>query len=121
MANALPVPEPFHRRGSSRLRLAAPANFTGYEGKQNVTLLDLSQTGAKLAFNEPPESPAGFISWMGFETFGEVVWREGLYAGFEFDETIPIEWLLQTRHRADHIGQEEYANTLKAAREWVGV
>lgn len=103
-----------------RLYLAAPATFIGYDGQLKATLLDISQTGAKLAFVKPPSGPAGFIRWMDFETFGELVWRKGLFAGFQFDQPIPLSWLVQTRHRADHVDKEEHARVLKAARAWVG-
>ncbi|MEM7780328.1 MAG: PilZ domain-containing protein [Pseudomonadota bacterium] len=111
--------ETVHRRGASRLRLAAPAVFMGHSGRQLVTLLDLSQTGARLAFKQPPDSPAGFINWLEFETFGELVWRERLYAGFAFDEAIPMDWLLTTRHESEYIEEKEHAKIREAARSWV--
>ncbi len=89
MSKPAPVYDMPHRREAARLRLAAPAVFLGHDGRQPVTLLDVSQTGAKLVFEQPPASAAGFISWMDFETFGDLIWREGLYIGFAFDRVCP--------------------------------
>ena len=121
MSEPAPVCDLPHRRDAARLRLAAPAVFLGHDGRQPVTLLDVSQTGAKLVFEEPPASVAGFISWMDFETFGDLVWREGLYIGIAFDQPLPLKWIIETRHRSVHIAAEECDSVLQAAREWVGL
>ena len=121
MSKPAPVYDMPHRREAARWRLAAPAVFLGHDGRQPVTLLDVSQTGAKLVFEQPPASAAGFISWMDFETFGDLIWREGLYIGFAFDRPLPLKWIIETRNRSAHISAEDYDSVLHASREWVGL
>lgn len=108
-----------HRRSAARLRLATDAHFMGLERRQPITLLDLSQTGARFAFVNPCVEKAGFIQWLGFETFGELVWQEGLYVGMAFDEVMDHAWILETRERCQHVDQARREKVLKAAREWV--
>lgn len=119
MAEDDPLERIDRRQAAPRLRLAAEAVFIGLDGRQRVTILDLSQAGAKVAFEEPPCEKAGFISWMEFETFGDVVWREGLYVGLKFDRKIPQAWLETTGERCAHIDEYEHARMMQVAREWV--
>lgn len=107
------------RRSEPRVKLAIDAVLMGMDGRQEITLLDLSLAGAKVAFNEPPKENAGFISWMEFETFGDVVWREGLYVGFKFDRPIPQQWLMLTRERVGDGDTYRHEQLLKQAKEWV--
>lgn len=108
-----------HRRSAARLRLATDAHFMGLERRQPVTLLDLSQTGARFAFWSPCVEKAGFLEWLGFETFGELIWQEGLYVGIAFDEPIDHQWLLDTRERCQSVDQAHRDKVMEAAREWV--
>lgn len=119
MEQKLEQKELVHRRSAARLRLATDANFMGLERRQAITLLDLSQTGARFAFVNPCTEKAGFIQWLGFETFGEIVWQEGLYVGIAFDEPIDHQWLLETRERCQNVDQARRDQVLKAARAWV--
>jgi len=119
MTTSNPLSKVDRRKTSPRLKLAAEAVFIGLDGRQNVTILDLSQSGAKVAFAEPPREKAGFISWMGFETFGDVVRRQGLFAGLKFDRPLPQSWLDQTKERCAHIEEHQHDALLKAAKEWV--
>lgn len=112
-------PNDLHRRGASRLRLLADGRFMGIEGNYPVTLLDLSQTGAKIAFDHPLKEKAGFLSWMSHETFGEIVWQEGLYVGLQFDQPIAYEWLLDTRMHYRHVDEARRLAAMRAARDWV--
>lgn len=108
------------RREARRVKIAVDGHLLGYEGRQAITVLDLSQTGAKVAFEEPPREKAGFISWMEFETFGDVVWREGLYVGLQFDRPIPIKWLELTEQRVTDADAYRHEKLLREAKEWVG-
>ena len=99
--------------------LAADGLFIGLDGRQKVTVLDLSQKGAKVAFAEPPNEKAGFIRWMQFETFGDVVWQKGLYVGLKFDKPLPEAWLNETARRAAHVEQEQHNALRRDAEEWV--
>lgn len=107
------------RRAEPRVKLAIEAVLMGMEGRQRVTLLDLSRSGARVAFEEPPAEKAGFLTWMEFETFGDVVWREGLYVGLKFDRPISQECLELTRERVGDGDAYRHEELLKQAKEWV--
>jgi len=107
------------RRQHSRLRLGLRAALETLEGRQSVRLLDLSRSGAKLALDGPEMFRQGILAWLGFEAFGEVVWREGRLAGLQFDETLPLELVIETRHRAPDVVREESLEAYNAARDWV--
>ena len=107
------------RREGPRLMLAAEGLFIGLEKRQKVTVLDLSQSGARIAFAEPPDDKAGFIRWMEFETFGDVVWQKGLFVGLQFDRPLPDAWLEETAERAAHVQEEEHDALRREAEEWI--
>jgi hypothetical protein len=119
MAMTDPYDDLDRRNAAPRMRLAAEAEFIGLWRRQRVMILDLSQTGAKVAFSEPPDEQAGFIRWMDFETFGDAVWREGLYIGLKFDRPIPQRWLSETLERSQPIDEYEHEALMRAAQEWV--
>lgn len=106
-------------RTEPRVRLVIEAVLMGMEGRQQVILFDLSRAGAKVEFEAPPAEKAGFLSWMEFETFGDVVWREGLYVGLKFDKPIPVQWLDDTCDRVGDGDAYRHEELLKQAREWV--
>lgn len=115
-----PLTEAEYRRSAPRLKLAIDSIFMGMEGRQQVTLLDLSKDGACVAFSEPPKERAGFLKWMEFETFGDVVWQEGLYVGLKFDRPISDRWLALTQERVTDADSYRHEELLKQAKEWVG-
>ena len=108
-----------HRRGASRLRLEADARFYGIGGNRPIVLLDLSQSGAKFRFDHPFHDDAGFLRWLKYETFGEVVWQNQFFVGVQFDEWLPPEWLLLTRQKSEHVNQVKRREAIKAAQEYV--
>ena len=104
-----------HRRAFARLRVGIAARLETLDGQQNVRLLDLSQSGAQVILSEPGPARRGVLCWLGFEAFGEVVWREQDHAGLEFEGVLPMEWLLETRERAPMVVRDD---VLDAARAW---
>ena len=104
-----------HRRAYSRLRVGIAAHLETLDGQQDVRLLDLSQSGAKVILSETASVRRGVLCWLGFEAFGEVVWREGNQAGLEFEGVLPAESLLETRNRAPTVVRDD---ALEAARDW---
>ncbi len=85
------------RRRNSRLRLGIEARFLGFDGDQSVALYDLSQTGAKVLLQNGSPVSQGILSWMGYEAFGDVVWRRGRWCGIHFEEELPDDWVFATR------------------------
>ena len=113
------VPEEEPRRGYPRLRLGMSAQLQTLEGPQRVRMLDLSQGGAHLYLSRPDPLRQAFLSWLGFEAFGDIVWQEGREAGIRFDRPLPLAQLVETRRQAPSVVQEEAQRVEAAAREWV--
>jgi len=104
------------RRGKARLRLGIPAQLLSLHGRRRVTLLDLSESGARLRYDGEPVSDV-ILEWLGYEAFGKVVRRAGDELGVRFDEPIGSAWVLETRERLPAIAQGEDQVT-RFAREW---
>lgn len=104
------------RRAHLRLQLGMPAQLETLDGRQRVRLIDLSQGGAHLLLSQESDLHEGMLTWLRFETFGMVVWREGLDVGLEFDKLLPLGVLVETRQQAPDVVREEEE---QAAREWV--
>jgi hypothetical protein len=105
------------RRGKARLRLGIPAQLLSLHGRSRVTLLDLSETGARLRYQGEPVRDV-VIEWLGYEAFGKVVRRGGGELGVRFDEPIAERWVLDTRERLPAIARGE-DHVTRYAREWV--
>lgn len=110
------------RRDHQRLRLRLPAEMIVLAGTQPVLLLDLSQSGARLAIRSAPRFKQGYLRWLEFETFGETVWVEGNMFGLRFDEELAADILLRTRALAPDEWQrqsdEQSDEVLEYARAW---
>jgi hypothetical protein len=108
-----------HRRGSSRLRLGIPARLETFDGPQHVRLLDLSQSGAQVLISPQLPFKSAVLGWLAFEAFGDVVWQTADHAGLQFDEPVPMDWIIETRQQAPAIVRNEKWSAHAAAREWV--
>lgn len=91
------IPDTTGRRQAQRLRLAIDARLITTFGESTVRLDNLSETGAHVS--RPKADPAGpcVLRWLGFETFGEVLWLRGGYCGIRFDTPLPESWVMETR------------------------
>jgi hypothetical protein len=106
------------RRAHSRLRLGIPARLLSLDGQQWVTLVDLSQSGARVVLAGPATVSGGLLRWLGFEAFGDPAWQLGDELALRFDEPIDPAWLLETRQRAP-LELDRARHVRRAAREWV--
>lgn len=104
------------RRVHLRLQLGISAQLETLDGRQRVRLIDLSQGGAHLIVSHDSDFHEAVFTWLRFETFGSVVWREGRDVGLEFDKLLPLGVLVETRLRGPTVVREEEE---QAAREWV--
>lgn len=107
------------RRAHSRLRLGIAARLQTLAGVQAVRLIDLSQSGAQLILSEPADIRQAVLTWLNFEAFGSIVWREDDHIGMHFDEVLPFEHLIETRQRAPSVVREEAMEAKLAAKRWV--
>ena len=104
------------RRVHLRLQLGISAQLETLDGRQRVRLIDLSQGGAHVVLSKDSDPHEAVLTWLRFETFGIVVWRDGRDIGLEFDKLLPLSVLVETRRRAPTVVREEEE---QAAREWV--
>jgi len=108
------------RRRDSRLRVEVPARLVTLSGHHNASLCDLSQSGAQFRTStELKCGEEGVLTWLDFETFGQLVWVRNGFAGMEFDELIVPDALIQTRDRADYgLAKSEERIEYERARNW---
>ena len=92
------------RRGKARLRLGIPADLLTAHGRCRVTLLDLSESGARLHY-EGGRIADGVLMWLDFEKYGSVVRHTGREVGLRFEQPIDPEWVLATREWLDDIAR----------------
>jgi hypothetical protein len=108
-----------HRRKKPRLRVGIPARLeTLYETVQ-VTLIDLSQTGAKMEIPDRRLAGSAVLNWLSFEALGDVMWQEGDLAGLQFDPSVPLDYLLATRELAPNVVAKQHLDARAAAAAWV--
>jgi hypothetical protein len=106
------------RRAHARLSVGISARVETLEGNLPVRLIDLSQRGAHIVLLRTCEISRGVLSWLDFEAFGFVAWKDGDHIGLEFDEIVPLEELVETRNRAPSVVREESLSAEAAARDW---
>lgn len=109
-----------HRRGCARLRVSMDAAILTLDGRRTVTLLDLSQTGARVLLQEHYRIDQAVLYWIGFEAFGEVVWQAGREVGLRFEEPLSAETVIATRQwqPEEHVRRDR-AESRQFARNWV--
>ena len=128
LERAIPVPdeatENVGRRAAARLRLSIPARFITICGTHDSILLDLSQTGARIAL-ETPMAPgaAGYLRVAHLEIFGEAVrCKHGTHGGVNgiaFDELLSHAAVLAVRHHAETLQQRDREALREQVRRWV--
>lgn len=112
-----PIEQP-PRRAFPRLRLGIPARLLSLDGQQRVTLVDLSQSGARVVLDSTSRISGGLLRWLGFEAFGDPAWQVGDELALHFDEPIKPTWLFETRKLAPvELDHERHARD--AARDFV--
>ena len=107
------------RRGKARLRTGIPAALVTMDGRQGITLVDLSETGAGILVADPGHIAGGVLQWMGYEVYGAVVRRLGEDVGLQFDTPIDPAWVLETRAWLPNLNDER-GQLRRFARDWVG-
>lgn len=106
-----------HRRERPRLRLGIPVRIETLHGGFDGRLLDLSETGAKVAMESPSSKGEALLQWLSHEAFGEIVWREDDAIGIRFVEPLSREQIVLTRQLAPSILHDGDA-ARGAARIW---
>ena len=113
------------RRRSPRLHLAVPAKLISVYETQNCTLLDISQTGARLALERPlGVNMSGYLRVGPIEAFATAVRvrmgdESGAINGVEFDIRLTKPQVLAVRAYAENYEMAERRAFLMHARDWV--
>lgn len=117
------LPEPAIYRGQrhfARARLNLPARAVTFNGIISCSLLDASQTGAKVGAAECPRVGAMVVlEGLPLELFGTVRWSLSGLFGFEFESVVDSEQIIALRHYADGEKERQKQAQLTYARKWV--
>ena len=114
-------PEHRGRRAVPRAHIVLPATVDALNGRQRISLLDVSQTGACLKGKGLPAAGKDVIlKCAGIDTFGTVAWADGERRGLAFDEPIGAGELVALRKVAaaaesSGVSSEE----LQATADWL--
>jgi hypothetical protein len=104
-----------HRRNHARLGVGIAARLETIHGMTDVSLVNISRSGAKIDRAQVPKVRQAVLYWLGFEALGDVVWRDSEQLGMTFEVPLSVGTLLATRDRAPTIFDD---TLLQAAREW---
>jgi PilZ domain len=114
------IPSHSGRRGCSRLRLRQPAELISLGGQVRCTLINLSQTGARIEISPAPRPGASaFLRFCGQEAFGAVVWSSPTACGLRFDDALTPKVMLAARDFADANPQLVRQQFESSVRDWV--
>ena len=106
------------RRSKARLRTGIPAALTTMDGRQEISLVDLSESGAGLVVRDAWRINGGVLKWMDYEVYGTVVRRGDKDIGLRFEEPIDPDWVLETRKWLPALADDK-AEIRRFARDWV--
>lgn len=113
-------PELRGRRGEPRAYILLPASVEALNGRNEVSLLDVSRNGARLEGSDLPEAGKDLILRCGvIDTLGTVVWTCSGRCGVQFDEPISVPDLIALRSVA--VAAERSGMTpeeLQARADW---
>ena len=119
-AHDLDQQPPQPRRAASRLRLHLPAHLTFVGRRSSCLIENISQTGAQLVVDGAPRrGEEGQLKCEDLLAFFRTVWSAGNLVGVEFDETIPLQTLLNLRRINDAYSDFHRMEARRTARRWV--
>ena len=85
------------KRESSRIKLNIRGRLTSARGTQMVELLDLSQTGVRLALSASLGLTEAQVEWLDFEARASVIWQDRRLCGLRFEGQLPSAWVTTMR------------------------
>ena len=114
-------PEHRGRRANPRAHIVLPATVDAINGHLRISLLDISQTGARLEGSGLPDVGKDVILKCGeIDAFGTVIWAVAGRCGLLFDEPISATDLVALRRVA--VAAEQSGITpeeLQATADWM--
>jgi hypothetical protein len=108
------------RRAEPRASIVLPASVEALNGRQPLSLIEVSRAGARLEGHDMPAVGKDVILRCGkLDTFGTVVWAVNGRCGVQFDEPLDTQQLIEIRHLAvevekTHLTPEE----IQAIADW---
>lgn len=108
-----------HRREKPRLNLGIEAKIMGLDGQQSVVLQDISASGAKVQLAKAEPLSKGILTWLTYEVYADVVWRDGHWCGLKFDNLISNQCLVETRAAAPGLINDARRNKNRHAEDFV--
>ncbi len=107
------------RRGAARLRLSLPARFVSVERTHSCILLNISQTGAKIAILDPVrEGDGGILQCGKLSAFAIVARSEFSLNALQFEHAISHEDVLAMRRYYETFEDRERRKLIETARKW---
>jgi hypothetical protein len=79
-----------------------PAKLVTAEGTARITLVNLSQGGARIRLADDGRLTGGILKWTDHEAPIERVWQTGPEVGMRFLSPIEWDWVVATRHWSPH-------------------
>lgn len=115
---------PAGRRGAARLRLGIPARLVALGGTERCDLIDLSCSGARVAFTAAlrrllAPGDGALLRVAGLEAFGEVVRCDSAAIAFAFEESLAHDEVLAVRRHAERLAGDSTRTLRQEARNWV--
>ncbi|QUL38093.1 PilZ domain-containing protein [Erythrobacter sp. JK5] len=108
------------RRQAARLRLAMPGKLVTIYETRRCIVLDLSQTGARIAVDRPlVRGEAGILQCAGIDCFADVVRSEDGGNALAFEEWLLPEQVLAIRDYAEHFDEHQRREFRRTARDWI--
>jgi hypothetical protein len=84
------------QRASARVKIAIEARLRLTIGDRDGQLVDISETGARIALpNPPPEGAPVILLWNTHEVFCKVIWTAAGTCGLQFDRPIGQDIVLE--------------------------
>lgn len=107
------------RRGAARLRLSVPAHFVSVERTHSCILLNISQTGAKIAILDPiREGDGGILKCDKLSAFAIIARSEFSLNALQFEHPISHEDVLAMRRYYETFEDRERRKLIETARKW---
>jgi hypothetical protein len=99
------------RRATVRTPADCPARLQTSSGDWQVQLADLSEGGARLLLNDPPQKGAtALLAWRSHEVLCTIAWRNQDTCGVTFEKPISGELVIETT--GDHLGSTALAGDM---------
>lgn len=108
------------RRAEPRANIVLPASAEALNGRQPLSLIEVSRAGARLEGADLPAVGKGVILRCGtIDAFGMVAWAVDGRCGVQFDEPLGTQQLIEIRHLALAVEKTQMTpEEIQAISDW---